>query len=51
VRLEIVLPLVVSALYFITAAAHFRRGQYAIGAVWASYAVANVFMVIGMSKH
>jgi hypothetical protein len=46
IRIEVLFPVIVSALYLGTAIAYAHKNQPAIGAMWLAYAVANVCLVI-----
>ena len=48
--IEKVLPLVVAVLYCLTGVIHARQGNYASAGMWASYALANCFVIYACSK-
>ena len=44
-KLDIVLPIVVAVLYFISAISSYRNGNNGMTLAWASYAVANFGLI------
>lgn len=41
-----IMPAIVAVLYFLTAVLYFCKSEYAWALVWASYAMANVGLII-----
>ena len=47
---EKLLPLIVSAIYLMTGICHARQGNWAAFGMWASYSLANVFIIAALEN-
>ena len=48
--MEKILPLIVAVLYSLTAIVHYNKSEYSSMALWFTYALGNIFMIMAITK-